>query len=87
MFLDGRPSEYLEYLLSAESHLAPNAVVVADNAGLFGEKGLKPYLDYVRNSQSYESAFVESPLEWADNAADGMEISKFNATAGKNTMR
>ncbi len=33
LFLDGTPKETLEYLKAAEPHLAPGALVIADNAG------------------------------------------------------
>jgi predicted O-methyltransferase YrrM len=77
LFLDGLPSEYLAYLKAAEAHLSCGAVVVADNAGVFSQGGLKPYLDYVRGSPLYESSFVEVPLEWRDDVPDGFEISTF----------
>jgi predicted O-methyltransferase YrrM len=77
LFLDGLPSQYLDYLKAAESSLAPGALVVADNAGIFSQGGLKPYLEYVRSSPSYESRFIECPLEWRDDVADGLEVSTF----------
>jgi predicted O-methyltransferase YrrM len=33
LLLDGTPKETLAYLQAAEPHLAPGAMVVADNAG------------------------------------------------------
>lgn len=77
LFLDGLPREYLAYLEAAEPYLAPGAVVVADNAGVFAEGGLKPYLEYVRSSVQYESTFVPSTLEWRDDVPDGFEVSVF----------
>ncbi len=77
LFLDGMPREYLAYLRAAEPRLAPGAVVVADNAGVFAEGGLKPYLEYVRGSGKYESRFEASTLEWRDDVADGLEVSVF----------
>ena len=77
LFLDGMPREYLEYLKAAEPRLAPGAVVVADNAGVFAGGGLKPYLEYVRGSGKYESRFEESTLEWRDDVADGLEVSVY----------
>lgn len=77
LFLDGMPREYLAYLKAAEPHMAPNALVVADNAGVFAEGGLKPYLEYVRSSGRYKSRFEASTLEWRDDVADGLEVSVF----------
>lgn len=77
LFLDGLPKEYLEYLQAAEPYLAPGALVIADNAGIFAQGGLKPYLEYVRSSPRYSSRYVESTLEWRDDVADGMEVSEY----------
>ena len=49
---------------AAEPALALGAVVVADNAGIFAEGGLRGYLAYVRGSPRYQSRFVASTLEW-----------------------
>eukprot|EP00884_Botryococcus_braunii_P000550 jgi/Botrbrau1/10496/Bobra.0133s0099.2 len=81
LFLDGLPSEYLTYLKAAEAHLSEGALVVADNAGVFAQGGLKPYLAYVRNSPTYESSFVEVPLEWRDDVPDGFEVSRYKGGA------
>mmetsp|Transcript_7772 Transcript_7772/g.19965 ORF Transcript_7772/g.19965 Transcript_7772/m.19965 type:complete len:192 (-) Transcript_7772:1018-1593(-) len=77
LFLDGRPKEYLEYLKAAEAKLKPGACIVADNAGVFAEGGLKPYLQYVRTSPKYKSAFIESTLEWRTDIVDGLEVSEY----------
>ena len=63
---------------AAEPALAPGALVVADNAGVFAEGGLRGYLEYVRGSPRYQSRFVASTLEWRDDVADGLEVSVFN---------
>ncbi|CAD7703584.1 unnamed protein product [Ostreobium quekettii] len=76
LFLDGIPNQYIEYLKAAEDRLAHGALVVADNAGVFADGGLKEYLQYVRNSPKYESSFVESVYEWS-NVPDGLEVSEF----------
>ena len=76
LFLDGLPSQYLAYLKAAEPLLAPGALVVADNAGIFGQGGLLEYLEYVRSSGKYSSRYLESTLEWRDDIADGMEVSE-----------
>ena len=62
---------------AAEPALAPGAVVVADNAGIFAEGGLRGYLEYVRSSPRYQSRFVASTLEWRDDIPDGLEVSVF----------
>lgn len=77
LFLDGLPKEYLSYLQAAEAQLAPGAMIVADNAGVFAGGGLKPYLEYVRGSGNYESRFEASTLEWRDDVEDGLEVSVF----------
>lgn len=52
-------------------------VQVADNAGIFAEGGLKPYLAYVRGESRYRSAYLESTLEWRDDVKDGLEVSTY----------
>jgi predicted O-methyltransferase YrrM len=76
LFLDAKPSEYLDYLLAAEPLLNPGAVVVADNAGIFS-KSLTEYLNYVRGSGRYESEYIESTLEYRDEVPDGLEVSRY----------
>ena len=77
LFLDGLPAQYLAYVQAAEPVLAPGALVVADNAGVFAQGGLKDYLEYVRTSGKYRSEFVESTLEWREDVPDGMEVSTY----------
>lgn len=77
LFLDGVPKEYLSYLKAAEANLAPGAVVIADNAGVFKDGGMKGYLEYVRTSPNYSSRFIESTLEWRDDVPDGLEVSVY----------
>ncbi len=67
VFLDAQKWEYLEYLKLVEDRLHPGSVVVADNAGSFSH-AMRDYLDYVRNSGSYDSEFIK--CGW-----DGVEIS------------
>lgn len=83
VFLDGLPREYLDYLQAVEPFLAPGAVIVADNAGVFAEGGLKPYLEYVRGSDKYESTFVPLTLEWRDDVPDGLEVSVWRGLSAK----
>ncbi len=76
LFLDGRPDQYLAYLRAVEPLLAPQALVVADNAGVFARGGLADYLEYVRGSGKYSSEFREGTLEWRDDVPDGLEVSR-----------
>ncbi|KXZ55204.1 hypothetical protein GPECTOR_3g348 [Gonium pectorale] len=83
LFLDGTPKEYLEYLKAAEPFLAPGALVVADNAGVFAAGGLRPYLEYVRGSPDrYSSQLLPCKLEWRDDVDDGMEVSVYLGAGG-----
>ena len=68
VFLDAAKSEYLGYLRLVEDKLHRGSVIVADNAGICGYS-MRSYLDYVRNSEKYESHYV--PVD-----GDGLEISK-----------
>ena len=78
LFLDGTPKETLAYLKAAEPFLAEGALVVADNAGVFAQGGMKPYLEYVRSeSGKYTSRLVHCKLEWNDEVEDGMEVSYY----------
>ncbi len=67
VFIDAEKSEYYEYLRLMEPKLHRGAVVVADNAGIFADQ-MQDYLDYVRNSGSYESKFFRV-------CEDGVEVS------------
>lgn len=58
LFLDAEKEEYLAYLKAAENKLSSNAVIVADNAGVFAEE-MKDYLTYVRNSKKYKSTTLD----------------------------
>jgi predicted O-methyltransferase YrrM len=66
-FIDAEKNEYLGYLKLAEGKFRKGTVVVADNAGIFA-KQMSDYLDYIRNSGSYRSRYVQV-------GDDGMEIS------------
>jgi predicted O-methyltransferase YrrM len=48
VLIDARKEDYLDYLRQLEPKLAPGAVVVADNTGVF-RRDVTPYLDYVRD--------------------------------------
>ena len=46
-FIDAEKTEYLQYLQLAEPKLQADAVVFADNVGMFADQ-MSDYLDYVR---------------------------------------
>jgi predicted O-methyltransferase YrrM len=67
VFIDADKSEYYEYLKLMEPNLHKGTVVVADNAGIFADQ-MRYYLEYVRNSGSYQSRFYRV-------GDDGVEVS------------
>lgn len=67
LFIDAEKEDYLRYLELAEPLLTADAIVVADNVKRFAAD-LQPYLDYVRGSGRYESAYH-------DFEDDGLEVS------------
>jgi predicted O-methyltransferase YrrM len=71
MFIDAAKEEYLDYLEAAESKLTADAVVVADNVGVF-RKEVTPYLDHVRKGGGYAS-------ETHDFGTDAVEVSRRRA--------
>ena len=76
VFIDHGKKSYLNDLLLLEEHslLNQNAVVFADNVGIF-ETDLENYLKHVRNSKLYQSTNIGSKLEYRDNIYDSVEIS------------
>jgi predicted O-methyltransferase YrrM len=66
-FIDAEKSEYFRYLKLIEGKLRKEAVVFADNAGVFADQ-MGDYLDYVRNSGKYRSRYIQV-------GGDGIEIS------------
>ncbi|MBV9179071.1 MAG: class I SAM-dependent methyltransferase, partial [Nitrososphaeraceae archaeon] len=74
VFLDGTKEEYFKYLNLVEKNLEKDAVVVADNVGVF-ERSMRDYLEYVRNSGRYNSRTLEIELEFDSNTKDAIEIS------------
>ena len=68
VLLDAAKEDYLDYLRQLEPKLAPGAVVVADNTGVY-RREVAPYLEYVRGgSGRYESREY-------DFGDDAMEVS------------
>lgn len=65
VFLDAAKKEYLAYLKLIEENLPPNAIVVADNVGIFASE-VQDYLTYVK--QKYKSETIKI-------GEDAMEIS------------
>ena len=74
VFLDATKEEYLKYLKLVEKNLKKNAVVVADNVGIF-EKSMSDYLEYVRNSGRYKSRTIQTELEFNEGVKDAIEVS------------
>jgi predicted O-methyltransferase YrrM len=74
VFLDAAKEEYLKYLKLVEKNLKKNAVVVADNVGIF-EKSMSDYLEYVRNSGRYKSKTIQTELEFNEDVKDAIEVS------------
>ena len=76
VFIDHGKKSYLNDLLLLEEHslLNQNAVVFADNVGIF-ETDLESYLKHVRNSKLYLTSNIASKLEYRDNIYDSVEIS------------
>jgi len=68
MFIDAAKEEYLDYIKAGEPKLAKNAIVVADNVGIF-RKEVAPYLDHVRKGGGYTS-------ETHDFGSDAVEVSR-----------
>ena len=66
VLIDAAKEDYLDYLRQLEPKLAPGAVVVADNTGIF-RRDVKPYLEYVRDPagryQSREHDFGDDAME------------------------
>lgn len=74
VFLDGTKEKYFKYLKLVERNLKKDALIVADNVGVF-ETSLRGYLEYVRNSGRYNSRTLETELEFNSNTKDAIEIS------------
>lgn len=66
-FIDAEKTEYYQYLKSAEDKMPKEAIIFADNAGIFADQ-MSDYLNYVRNSGKYKSRYVQV-------GDDGVEIS------------
>jgi predicted O-methyltransferase YrrM len=68
ILIDAAKEDYLDYLRQLEPKLAPGAIVVADNTGIF-RRDVAPYLEYVRDPHGrYDS----KEYDFGD---DAMEVS------------
>jgi catechol O-methyltransferase len=77
LLLDHAKDVYLDDLLLLEPTLNPQAVVFADNTGLFPEL-MAPYLSHVR-SQAYASSLtIVTTMEYRPDVYDEVEISVRN---------
>jgi len=77
VFLDAEKVEYLTYLKSVERMLHKGSVVVADNVRSHAAK-VTDYLEYVRNSGKYKSAYRDFPIGYnvaTGNEGDAVEVS------------
>lgn len=70
LFLDALKSDYMKYLKLVEHRLVPGAVIVADNCIMYGN-AMADYLEYVQNSDNYDTVIIRASLE----KNDGMAIS------------
>ena len=68
VFIDARKEDYLDYLRQLEPKLTADALVIADNTGVF-RKDVAPYLDYVRDPAG---AWTSREHDFGD---DCMEVS------------
>lgn len=73
VFIDAEKTEYLEYLRSVEPKLAPGAIIISDNVGIFGDE-MRDFLNYIRTSGNYRSKTY-------DFGTDAVEVSQ--RVAGK----
>jgi len=76
VFIDHWKDDYLPDLKRLEERglLAPGAIIVADNVGIFSST-LQDYLNYVRKSGRYKSDFYPLPMEYNQSIEDGVEVS------------
>jgi predicted O-methyltransferase YrrM len=73
LFLDGGFENYYPCLMNVREQLSPNALLVADNAGI-GAAEMADYLEYVRRNYHSHTEWFETDLPW--NPKDAMEVSK-----------
>ena len=70
LFLDALKSDYMKYLKLVEHRLVPGSVIVADNCIMYGD-AMADYLEYVQNSDNYDTVIIQASRE----KNDGMAIS------------
>src|SRR6266545_3179427 len=69
MLLDAQKADYLDYLKAVEPRLVKDALIIADNTGIY-RRDVKPYLAHVRGGGPYTSREY-------DFGFDCMEVSMF----------
>lgn len=79
LFLDGGFENYYPCLRRMEPKLRPEALLVADNAGI-GAVDMADYLDYVRRNFDSRTEWFDTDLPW--NPRDAMEISYYRSRPG-----
>lgn len=70
VFIDALKSDYLKYLKLIEPKLAPGAVVIGDNV-IRSARAMQDFLDYIQNSDNYDTVIIRASLE----KEDGMSVS------------
>jgi len=73
-FFDAVKEDYLDYLKWIEWRLHKGSVVVADNVKSHAEE-VGPYLEYVRKSGKYSSAYRDAPPNYGSGTGDAVEVS------------
>jgi len=71
LFLDGGFENYYPCFRACKDNLRPEALLIADNAGI-GAAEMADYLDYVRGHYQSRTEWFETDLPW--NPRDAMEI-------------
>lgn len=74
VFLDANKDDYIIYLRAIEHLLHKGSVVVADNVKSHMREVAR-YLEYVRDSGKYASAYVEAPPNYGVGEGDAIEVS------------
>lgn len=72
LFLDCGYGNYYPCLMGIKDRLRPGAIVVADNVGI-GERGMRDYLEYVRQHFKSTTEWFDVDLPWTKR--DAMEVS------------
>lgn len=73
LFLNNSFGNYLPIFRSIEPYLDPEALILADNAGV-GAEVMRDYLEHVRKRYSSRTRWFETDLTWSSR--DAMEITE-----------